>query len=45
MEDMFVAILSMLLVVALIPLYLWRRRQVPQTQEEEAQVRVRVRAL
>ncbi|KAI3768937.1 hypothetical protein L6452_00033 [Arctium lappa] len=44
MEDMFVAILSMLLVVALIPLYLWRRRQVPQSHdehEEEAQVQQR----
>lgn len=38
------AILSMLLVVALIPLYLWRRHQVPQShdeQEEEAQVQQR----
>lgn len=34
MEDVFVAILSMLLVVALIPLYLWRRRQVPQSHDE-----------
>ncbi|XP_024967769.1 DDRGK domain-containing protein 1 [Cynara cardunculus var. scolymus] len=41
MEDMFVAILSMLLVVALIPLYLWRRRQVPQSHEQEAQVQHR----
>ncbi|KAI7727255.1 hypothetical protein M8C21_033384 [Ambrosia artemisiifolia] len=34
MDDIFVAILSMLLLVALIPLYLWKRRQVPQSREE-----------
>lgn len=41
MEDIFVAILSMLLVVALIPLYLWRRSQVSQSHvEPEEQVQV-----
>ncbi|XP_076931169.1 DDRGK domain-containing protein 1-like [Bidens hawaiensis] len=49
MEDMFVAIISMLLIVALIPLYLWKRRQAqpsrdeheekPQVQQREAVVR------
>ncbi|MFS7984747.1 putative DDRGK domain containing protein [Helianthus anomalus] len=34
MEDIIVAILSMLLLVALIPLYLWKRRQVPQSRDE-----------
>ncbi|KAI3810024.1 hypothetical protein L1987_19630 [Smallanthus sonchifolius] len=34
MDDMFVAILSMLLLVALVPLYLWKRRQVPQSSDE-----------
>ncbi|KAL4554055.1 hypothetical protein LXL04_039829 [Taraxacum kok-saghyz] len=41
MEDVFVAIVSMLLIVALIPLYLWRRRQVPQSHEEEPQIQQR----
>ncbi|XP_057472797.1 DDRGK domain-containing protein 1-like isoform X2 [Actinidia eriantha] len=44
MEELFVAILSMLLVVALIPLYLWKRRQdspSPNEPEEDVQVRQR----
>ncbi|GFZ12481.1 hypothetical protein Acr_23g0008660 [Actinidia rufa] len=44
MEELFVAILSMLLVVALIPLYLWKRRQdspSPDETEEDVQVRQR----
>uniref|UniRef100_A0A2C9W8Y3 DDRGK domain-containing protein 1 n=1 Tax=Manihot esculenta TaxID=3983 RepID=A0A2C9W8Y3_MANES len=42
MEELFVAILSMLLVVALIPLYLWKRRQDSRSadeHQEEGQVR------
>lgn len=38
MEEILVAILSMLLVVALVPLYLWKRRQdsrPPNAREEE----------
>ncbi|KAK4714857.1 hypothetical protein R3W88_020764 [Solanum pinnatisectum] len=41
MEDILVAVLSMLLIVALVPLYLWRRRQnslSPGEHEDEAQV-------
>lgn len=41
MEELFVAILSMLLVVALVPLYLWKRRldsRSPNEHEEEPQV-------
>lgn len=41
MEEMLVAILSTLLVVALVPLYLWKRRQdsrSPNEREEEPQV-------
>lgn len=34
MEDVLVAILSMLLVLALVPLYLWKRRQSSQSSEE-----------
>ncbi|GAB4849658.1 hypothetical protein Ancab_004453 [Ancistrocladus abbreviatus] len=34
MEDIFVAVLSMLLVFALVPLYLWKRRQVPKSSNE-----------
>lgn len=34
MEELFVAILSMLLVVALIPLYLWKRRQDSRSADE-----------
>lgn len=34
MEDVFVAIISMLLIVALVPLYLWRRHQVVQSHDE-----------
>ncbi|KAJ9182725.1 hypothetical protein P3X46_006685 [Hevea brasiliensis] len=44
MEELFVAILSMLLLVALIPLYLWKRRQdsrSPDEHQEELQVRQR----
>ncbi|GFZ07449.1 hypothetical protein Acr_19g0003860 [Actinidia rufa] len=44
MEELFVAILSMLLVVALIPLYLWKRRQdspSPDETKEDVQVRQR----
>ncbi|KAL8205579.1 hypothetical protein R6Q57_009130 [Mikania cordata] len=44
MENVFVAILSMLLIVALIPLYLWKRRQVPQScyeHEEQPQIQQR----
>ncbi|GFZ12496.1 hypothetical protein Acr_23g0008810 [Actinidia rufa] len=44
MEELFVAILSMLLVVALIPLYMWKRRQdspSPDETEEDVQVRQR----
>ncbi|XP_015869854.1 DDRGK domain-containing protein 1 [Ziziphus jujuba] len=40
MEELFVAILSMLLVVALVPLYLWKRRldsRSPNEHEEEPQ--------
>ncbi|KAF5949423.1 hypothetical protein HYC85_011416 [Camellia sinensis] len=40
MEDFLVAILSMLLVLALIPLYLWKRRQIspsPDDREEDVQ--------
>ncbi|KAK9057036.1 hypothetical protein SSX86_024402 [Deinandra increscens subsp. villosa] len=33
MEDIFVAIISMLLIVSLIPLYLWKRRQAPQSRD------------
>ncbi|KAL8098580.1 DDRGK domain-containing protein 1 [Apium graveolens] len=43
MEDLFVAILSMLLVAALIPLYVWRRRQASPRVEPEEQVQVRPR--
>ncbi|KAK1360776.1 DDRGK domain-containing protein 1 [Heracleum sosnowskyi] len=43
MEDIFVAILSMLLVGALIPLYIWRRRQVSPRVEPVEQVQVRPR--
>ncbi|KAJ4836637.1 hypothetical protein Tsubulata_005485 [Turnera subulata] len=42
MDELFVAIASMLLVIALIPLYIWKRRQdsrsLHQHQEEEPQV-------
>ncbi|CAN1242800.1 DDRGK domain-containing protein 1 [Linum perenne] len=41
MEELFVAILSMLLVVGLIPLYIWKRRQdsrSPDVQQEEPQL-------
>ncbi|KAJ9153726.1 hypothetical protein P3X46_027139 [Hevea brasiliensis] len=44
MEELFVAILSMLLVVALIPLYLWKHRQdsrSPDEHQEDPQVRQR----
>ncbi|KAK1440025.1 hypothetical protein QVD17_05850 [Tagetes erecta] len=45
MEDVIVAILSMLLLVALIPLYLWKRRQVVQSRddmhEEQPQIQQR----
>lgn len=44
MEDVLVAILSMLLVLALVPLYLWKRRQSSQSSEEheeDTQVRQR----
>ncbi|KAF2314228.1 hypothetical protein GH714_024288 [Hevea brasiliensis] len=44
MEELFVAILSMLLVVALIPLYLWKRRQdsrSPDEHQEDPQDRQR----
>ncbi|XP_052208162.1 DDRGK domain-containing protein 1 isoform X2 [Diospyros lotus] len=44
MEELFVAILSMILIVALIPLYLWRRRQASQSPdriEEDVQARQR----
>ncbi|XAR67478.1 hypothetical protein NMG60_11002251 [Bertholletia excelsa] len=34
MEELFVVILSMLLVVALIPLYLWKRRQVSRSPDD-----------
>nr|DAD36447.1 TPA_asm: hypothetical protein HUJ06_007088 [Nelumbo nucifera] len=43
MEEIFVAILSMFLVLALLPLYLWKRRQVSRSsdgREEDEQVRV-----
>ncbi|CAH1449815.1 unnamed protein product [Lactuca virosa] len=43
MEDMFVAILSMLLIVALIPLYLWKRRQVPQSHDEREEPQIQQR--
>ncbi|KAM7492677.1 hypothetical protein LguiA_035598 [Lonicera macranthoides] len=46
MEDIFVAILSMLLILALVPLFLWKRRQISQShdeQHEEEQVQVRQR--
>ncbi|XP_076888093.1 DDRGK domain-containing protein 1-like [Bidens hawaiensis] len=44
MEDMFVVILSMLLVVALVPLYLWKRRQAePSRDEHEEQPLVQQR--
>ncbi|KAK3021287.1 hypothetical protein RJ639_047278 [Escallonia herrerae] len=46
MEDIFVAVVSMLLVLALIPLYIWRRRQASLThddQHEDEQVQVRQR--
>lgn len=41
MDELFVAILSMLLVVTLIPLFLWKRRQdsrSPVEQPEERRV-------
>jgi hypothetical protein len=41
MEDLFVVILSLLLFAALIPLYLWKRRQdsrTPDENEEEHEV-------
>lgn len=40
MEEFLVAVLSMLLVIGLIPLYLWKRRQDSRSDEhrEEAQV-------
>ncbi|XP_047315830.1 DDRGK domain-containing protein 1 isoform X2 [Impatiens glandulifera] len=45
MDDLFVAILSVFLIVALIPLYLWKRRQdsgsSDDVQEEQPQVRRR----
>ncbi|CAN1242801.1 DDRGK domain-containing protein 1 [Linum perenne] len=44
MEELFVAILSMLLVVGLIPLYIWKRRQdsrSPDVQQEEPQLQQR----
>jgi Tfp pilus assembly protein PilO len=34
MDELFVAILSMLLVVGLIPLFLWKRRRDSQSQDE-----------
>jgi len=37
MEELFVLILSMLLVVGLIPLYLWKRRQ-DRSQDEPQQL-------
>ncbi|KAK2984807.1 hypothetical protein RJ640_004632 [Escallonia rubra] len=46
MEDIFVAVVSMLLLLALIPLYIWRRRQASLThddQHEDEQVQVRQR--
>ncbi|KAJ9562609.1 hypothetical protein OSB04_007769 [Centaurea solstitialis] len=42
MEDMLVAILSMVLVVALIPLYIWRRRQIPQSHDEQEEAEQQV---
>ncbi|XP_019183043.1 PREDICTED: DDRGK domain-containing protein 1 [Ipomoea nil] len=44
MEEVLVALLSMFLVLALIPLYLWKRRQSsqsPEEHEEDTQVRQR----
>lgn len=41
MEEFFVAILSMLFVVALVPLYLWKRRQVSRSDDDERQPLVR----
>ncbi|CAN0899920.1 DDRGK domain-containing protein 1 [Linum grandiflorum] len=38
MEELFVAILSMLLVVGLIPLYIWKRRQDSRSPVEQPQV-------
>lgn len=41
MDELLIAILSMLLVIALVPLYLWKRRQdscSPNEHEEEPQV-------
>ncbi|KAL1811491.1 hypothetical protein ACET3Z_021556 [Daucus carota] len=43
MDDILVAILSMLLVAALIPLYIWRRRQASSSVEPDEQVQVRQR--
>ncbi|XP_030445280.1 DDRGK domain-containing protein 1 [Syzygium oleosum] len=44
MEELFVAILSMLLVMALVPLYIWKRRQdSPSTDTHEEQDQVRQR--
>lgn len=34
MEELLLAVLSMLLVVALVPLYLWKRRQDTQSPPE-----------
>ncbi|CAI0380038.1 unnamed protein product [Linum tenue] len=48
MEELLVAILSMLLVVGLIPLYIWKRRQdsrSPDEQQEEPQLTETVRFL
>jgi hypothetical protein len=45
MEDSLVAVLSMLLILALVPLFLWKRRQVsqPHVEHEEEEVQVRQR--
>ncbi|KAM4092517.1 hypothetical protein ACJW30_06G045300 [Castanea mollissima] len=39
MEDLFVGILTMLLIVALIPLFLWKRRRDSQSQDENEEER------
>ncbi|GAB2284653.1 hypothetical protein Dimus_019105 [Dionaea muscipula] len=43
MEDIFVAVLSMLLVLALVPLYIWKRRQLSKSpvEHEEPQAPIR----
>ncbi|CAK9175534.1 unnamed protein product [Ilex paraguariensis] len=43
MEDIIVAILSMLLVLALIPLYVWKRRQDSRSSDEPVEEDVQVR--